>query len=92
MPTAIITTDDLRDLKIELLDEIKCLIQEHSGKRSKKWLKSQDVRKLLGISPGTLQTLRVNGTIPYSKIGRSTYYDYDDICKVFEQNKIDKTF
>lgn len=30
----------------------------------KKWLKSYQVKNMLRISPGTLQTLRVNGTLP----------------------------
>ena len=36
-------------------------------------LKSKDVRDMLGISAGTLQTLRINGTLAWSKIG-GTYY------------------
>jgi hypothetical protein len=37
--------------------------------QSKQWLKSVDVRKMLNISPGTLQNLRINGTLRYTKIG-----------------------
>jgi len=92
MAATIITTEDLIEFKMELLDEIKILLQDHSGQRRKKWLKSLDVRKLLGISSGTLQTLRVNGTLPYSKIGGAIYYDYDEIRKVFEQNRVDNKF
>jgi len=61
MATEIITIDDLREFKIELLDEIKQLFKEHNGQPSKKWLKSYEVRKILNISPGTLQNLRING-------------------------------
>ena len=57
----IITTDDLYEFKTELLDEIKLLFKEHNGQPSKKWLKSYEVRKILNISPGTLQNLRVKG-------------------------------
>jgi len=32
------------------------------------------VRKLLGVSNGTLQTLRVNGSLPFSKIGGLYFY------------------
>jgi hypothetical protein len=48
----------------------------------KQWLKSAEVRQLLKISPGTLQNLRVNGTLRYSKVGSIIYYKYDDILKI----------
>lgn len=92
MATEIITTDDLITFKIELLDEFKKMLQEFSGHTSKKWLKSPEVRKLLNISPGTLQNLRVNGTLPYTKIGGVIYYDHEDIQKMLIQNKQQNAF
>lgn len=44
--------------------------------------KSYEVRKLLNISAGTLQNLRINGTLAYTKIGGLMYYKYSDIEKV----------
>ncbi len=87
MPAQIVTTEDLRDLKIELLEDFKRLLKEHGGQSSKKWLKSYEVRKLLNISPGTLQNLRLNGTLPYTKIGGVLYYDSEDIQKTLMDNK-----
>jgi hypothetical protein len=92
MPTQIITTDDLREFKMELLSEIKQLFKEHNGQPSKKWLKSYEVRKILNISPGTLQNLRINGTLPYTKMGGVMYYDYEDIQKVMLENKQQNRF
>lgn len=88
MPTSIITTDDLRDFKMELLEEIKELLSQKGGYSPKKWLKSTDVMKMLKISPGTLQNLRINGTLPYTKIGGLIYYDALEIEKVMEENKV----
>ncbi len=85
MPTQIITTDDLREFKIELLDEIRNIVSEQKSATTKKWLKSVEVRKLLNISPGTLQTLRINGTLPYTKIGGTNYYNLTDIEKLLSQ-------
>lgn len=87
MPAEIVTTDDLREFKIELLQELKQMLKEHHGQPAKKWLKSWEVRKLLGISPGTLQNLRVNGTLPYTKIGGMMFYDYENIRKIMEENQ-----
>lgn len=55
-----------------------------SGQEPKEWLKSYEVRKLLGISAGTLQNLRLNGTLPYTKIGGLMYYRYEEIRKLME--------
>lgn len=89
MPTSIITTDDLREFKMELLEEIKELLGAQSRGTSKQWLKSTEVMELLKISPGTLQNLRVNGTLPYSKIGGLIYYDASEIHSLLEKSKID---
>jgi hypothetical protein len=87
MPAQIVTTDDLRELRIELLEDFKRVLKEHGGQPSKKWLKSPEVRKLLNISPGTLQNLRVNGTLPFTKMGGALYYDNEDIQKILQSNK-----
>jgi hypothetical protein len=92
MAATIITTEDLREFKMELLDDIKKLLNNQSVQVAKKWLKSPEVRELLGISPGTLQNLRINGTLPYTKVGGVLYYDYQEIVKVFEKNKIHNRF
>jgi len=52
------------------------------------WLDSQDVMQALHISPRTLQTLRSNGTLPYSRIGNKIYYLKKDILKILSDNYI----
>jgi hypothetical protein len=84
----LLTVGDLDDFKRQLLFEIKMLLKEQAGQAPRKWLKSHEVRKLLKISPGTLQTLRARGTIPYTKINGTIFYDSDDITKMLETNKI----
>ncbi|MEI8274196.1 MAG: helix-turn-helix domain-containing protein [Paludibacter sp.] len=91
MPAQIITTDDLREFKVELIDEIRVLISEQKNPVFKKWLKSLEVRRLLNISPGTLQTLRINGTLPFTKIGGTNYYNATDIDVLLSQNHKKKT-
>ena len=92
MAATIITTEDLLEFKMELLDGIKQLLKNQSGQVTKKWLKSPEVRDLLGISPGTLQNLRINGTLPYTKVGGVLYYDYQEIMQVLEKNKVHNKF
>ena len=88
MATEIITQDDLREFKIELLADIKKLLKQNLGSNQKKWLKSYEVRELLNISPGTLQHLRVSGTLPFTKVRGTIYYDYSDIQTMIAENKI----
>ncbi len=88
MGATIITTEDLMEFKLELLDEIKQLLQNQNGHATKKWLKSPEVMKLLGVSPGTLQNLRIKGALPYTKVGGILFYDYKDIMNVLENNRV----
>jgi hypothetical protein len=92
MPTSIITTDDLRDFKMELLDDIKKLLSKQAQGKLKKYLKSSEVMDLLQISPGTLQNLRVNGTLPYTKVGGIIFYDAEEIQKVMTDNRVQHNF
>ena len=55
--------------------------------KQKQRLKSSEVRKLLKISPGTLQNLRINGTLSFTKIGSIIYYSYEDIEAMLDSNK-----
>ena len=88
MPATIITTDDLREFKLELLDDIKKLLTIQSQGKLKKYIKSSELMDLLQISPGTLQTLRVKGTLPYTKVGGIIFYDSEEIVKVMEDNRV----
>jgi len=85
MNVELITKEDLKEFKSDLLNEIKAIVKPGDG-QSRKWLKSAEVRKLLKISPGTLQNLRINGTLRYTKVGSIIYYKQEDIDKVLEGN------
>ena len=88
MPTSIITTDDLREFKMELLDDIKKLLTRQTSGKLKKYLKSSEVMDLLQVSPGTLQNLRINGTLPYTKVGGIIYYDAEEIQNIMTANRV----
>ncbi|MFA9187563.1 helix-turn-helix domain-containing protein [Flavobacterium magnesitis] len=90
MAIEIITREDLDEFRILLLNDLKDILQS-KPEQTKQWLKSNEVRKLLNISAGTLQTLRINGTITYTKIGGILYYSSTDLDKLLEANKVDAT-
>lgn len=86
MQVELITKDDFERFKKELLEEIR-KHSPHPRKQSeenREWLKSYEVRQMMAISPGTLQSLRVNGTLRYTKIGGLMYYRYLDIRKLMD--------
>lgn len=66
MAIKIITKEDLNEFRKSLLEDSREILKS-KNEQSKKWLKSTEVRKLLNISSGTLQNLRVNGTLTYTE-------------------------
>ena len=63
-------------------EKVERLCREQEDLGEKEWLDSDDVCRLLCISPRTLQTLRDNGTLAFTKIGNRTYYRPDDVERV----------
>lgn len=70
----------LDDLSVEELDKLV----EHTFIED--WIANQDVMQLLHISARTLQTLRSNGTLPYSRINNKIYYRRQDIQRILADN------
>lgn len=81
MAAEIITKEDLLEFEDRLISTIKGLLGK-CQEQPKKWLKSYQVRNMLRITPNTLQKLRMDGTLKYTKVGGTLYYNYDDIAKV----------
>lgn len=82
MQIEILTREELRRFKSELIAEIKQTIRTDESVTSKQFLRSSEVRKLLKISSGTLQNLRIKGILPYEKIGGIFYYAHADIVQL----------
>ena len=90
MAIEVITREDLNEFRTLLLSDLNSMFNS-KPQQQKQWLKSNEVRKLLNISSGTLQNLRVNGTLTYTKIGGILYYSSNDLEKVIETNKVEAT-
>ncbi|WP_345954034.1 helix-turn-helix domain-containing protein [Mucilaginibacter sp. PAMB04168] len=80
-PSELLTKKDLQDFKTELFEMLKPLL-ENRNLYQKKWLKTKDVREILDISHNTLQNLRVEGKLRFTKIGGILYYKPEDIDKM----------
>jgi hypothetical protein len=78
MPLEIITKEDLEVFRINLLNDIKNLLA--SKKREEpEWLRCSDVRRMLKISIGTLQKLRISGKLKFHKVGGIHFYKRADV-------------
>jgi hypothetical protein len=92
MAVELITKDDLITFKNEVINEIRQVMKaKATNPEQKEWLKSFEVRKMLRISPGTLQQMRINKTIAYTRIGGLMFYKYEDIVNLMEGNKSTST-
>lgn len=83
-----ITKDDLRQFGLLLLNDIRQVIEavekiENEQDLHPEWLKSGKVRKLMDMSPGSLQNLRITGKIRFKKIMGSYYYNKSDLQNLF---------
>lgn len=86
MSAEIITKEDLQEFHRQLLSDIKALLQfeQKNYDAGKEWLRSSEVRKLLKISAGTLQNLRISGRLKPSKIGSINFYRQSEIKMMLE--------
>ena len=64
------------------VQRVESLCRKHGGKETDEWMDNHEVCRRLRISPRTLQTLRNNGTLAFTKIGNRTYYRPDDVERV----------
>ena len=64
------------------VQRVESLCCEHGGKETSEWMDNHEGCRRLRISPRTLQTLRDNGTLAFTKIGNRTYYRPDDVKRV----------
>ena len=67
---------------------IRQIVRKTQTKNTEEWLDNQDVCTLLKISPRTLQNLRNNGSIPYTRIERKIFYNKRDIWNFIEERNI----
>lgn len=50
------------------------------------WIESEEAMKILGVSVGTLQNLRNNGTVPYTRLGGKLKYKKSDLLNILEKD------
>lgn len=85
MAVEIVTREDLDKFRLQLLEDIKSLLQPSPTVAEKKWLRTPDVLEMLKISLSTLQNLCYKRILHPKKIGGINYYSADEIENVLNQ-------
>lgn len=91
MDINIVTKEDLKStldaFRQQLLTDLSEVLRSPGITGKKEWLKSDEVKKLLGISTGTLQNLRINDKLTPSKVGGIYYYKLSEIESLLNDKK-----
>lgn len=88
IPLILALSHQIKEIKmmVQLIRQSRAVVLNDS------WLDNQEVLQLLHISLRTLQTLRSNGTLPYSKIRGKFYYKVSDIEQLLQENYYNHNF
>ena len=83
----IVTREDLQTFRMQLLEDIKSLLQQgrETSLGNVEGYKTANVRKILGCSVNKLVSLRVARKIRTKKIGGTVYYNKEDVKRLVEE-------
>lgn len=87
MNVEVITKEDLQAFRMQLLGDIKSLLQQggETSLGNVEGYKTANVRKILGCSVNKLVSLRVTRKIRTKKIGGTVYYNKGDVKRLVEE-------
>lgn len=89
-----VTKEDLRQFGLYLMDKIQTVLKEVNVSKKEslepEWIKSKVVRKMLDISAGSVQNIRVGGKVRFKKVLGTYYYNREDLQKLFNDEKQEK--
>lgn len=75
-------TQDVREIKAAM----NFMMKSSLNQLKEEWIDGQVVMQTLHISVRTLQSLRDNGTLPFSRINGKFYYKVSDIEEMLQAN------
>lgn len=82
----LMNSEELREL-IRDMKEVKGLLSTRQIKNDfPQLLRTSEVKKLLKIGESTLATLRLNGSIPFTKVGGTIYFLKEDLKQIIQNN------
>lgn len=85
MAVNILTTDDLKQFKEDLFQELRQVFGKQTKQdvtKQREWLRTKEVCRMIGVSLSKLQYMRDNGEIKFTRIGGTIFYNTDEINKL----------
>lgn len=83
MQVELLTKQDFLDFKYELLQEITQLLKTEKPRADdRELLKTNEVRKILKCSLNTINRLKREGKLPFTRVLRTIYFKKSDIDKL----------
>lgn len=85
MAVNILTTDDLKQFKEDLFQELRQVFGKQTKQdatKQREWLRTKEVCRMIGVSLSKLQYMRDNGEIKFTRIGGTIFYNADEINKL----------
>lgn len=80
--------EQLLESEKRVLKGVESFFNGFNFQKRKQYLKSQELRKMLGnISASKLQEMRVNGILPYIRVGGMLLYEYDEVIELLNKYK-----
>lgn len=83
----ILTYEDFKKFEAKVLEEFEEIKKALSSISPKKQLRSSDIKELLGVQHGKLQTMRNNKEISFTLIGGTIFYALEDVNKMLDAKK-----
>lgn len=82
----ILTLEDIRGEISPILSELEELKSTITNTSLKKYYRNKDLKKVFGLSDGTINDYRNKNTIPYTQIGSIFFYPIKEIDDILKQN------
>lgn len=79
MNIEVMSKEDLMNVRRELIAEIQDVKRLLQGRNEQQYLRSKDVKRILGCSDSKLESLRKSGKLPHTKVQGTIYYNSDDV-------------
>jgi Mn-dependent DtxR family transcriptional regulator len=82
--------ESIKQIRSELI-EIKSTLKKLTDESvNKKYVRSKELARILGISESSLQNLRISGVLPYKKIQGTLLYDLEEVYATIERNSFNQ--
>jgi hypothetical protein len=79
-----LSKQDLEIFRMRMISDIERLLETTNNHTTEEfdWLRRKAVRKMMDISPATLQNLRITGKIRHKNVLGSYYYNKNGFTKI----------